>query len=57
MFWRTAGTGYQIVLAPEGVPQTAVSYEAFLAPLGLWIGVALLTLRLWSGGLGEGNAF
>jgi putative ABC transport system permease protein len=55
MFWRTASTGYQIVLAPEGVPQTAVAYESFLAPLGLWIGVALLTLRLWNGGLGRGQ--
>ena len=55
MFWRTASTGYQLVLAPEGVPQTAVAYEAFLAPLGLWLGVALLTLRLWSGGLARGR--
>ncbi|MEO7908336.1 MAG: ABC transporter permease, partial [Roseiflexaceae bacterium] len=55
MFWRTAGTGYQIVLAPEGVPQTAVAYEAFLAPLGLWVGIALLTLRLWSSGLARGR--
>jgi putative ABC transport system permease protein len=55
MFWRTASTGYQIVLAPEGVPQTAVAYESFLAPLGLWVGVALLTLRLWSNGLARGR--
>lgn len=55
MFWRTASTGYQLVLAPEGVPQTAVSYEAFLAPLGLWLGVALLTMRLWNGGLARGR--
>ena len=55
MFWRTANTGYQLVLAPEGVPQTSVAYEAFLAPLGLWLGVALLTLRLWSGGLANGR--
>lgn len=55
MFWRTASTGYQIVLAPEGVPQTAVAYESFLAPLGLWVGMALLVLRLWSGGLARGH--
>ena len=55
MFWRTANTGYQLVLAPEGVPQTAVAYEAFLAPLGLWLGAALLSLRLWSGGLARGR--
>ncbi len=55
MFWRTASTGYQLVLAPEGVPQTSVSYEAFLAPLGLWIGVGLLALRLWNSGLEHGG--
>ena len=55
MFWRTASTGYQVVLAPEGVAQTSVSYEAFIAPLLLWIGVALLTLRLWSFGLDRGR--
>ena len=55
MFWRTASTGYQLVLAPEGVPQTAVSYEAFLAPLGLWLGAALLTARLWNMGLAHGR--
>ena len=55
IFWRTASTGYQVVLAPEGVAQTSVSYEAFIAPLLLWIGVALLTLRLWSFGLDRGR--
>lgn len=55
MFWRTASTGYQLVLAPEGVPQTSVAYESFLAPLGLWLGVALLTLRLWNTGLLHGR--
>jgi len=47
MYWRTASTGYQVVLAPEGVASASVAYEAFLAPLCLWIGVSLLTLRLW----------
>lgn len=51
MYWRATSTGYQVVLAPEGVPQATVSYEAFLAPLGLWLGSALLAWRLWSGGL------
>ena len=49
--WRTASTGYAVVLAPEGVSQTSVSYAAFVAPLGLWLGAALLALRLWRGGL------
>ena len=55
MFWRTASTGYQIVLAPEGVPQTAVAYEAFLAPLGFWLGTVLLAARLWRTGLTRGQ--
>jgi putative ABC transport system permease protein len=46
-FWQTASTGYQVVLAPEGVPQASVHYEAFLAPLLLWIGAALFVARLW----------
>ncbi len=41
IFWRTASTGYQVVLAPEGVPETSVAYETFLAPFCLWVGVAL----------------
>ncbi|AYG69727.1 MULTISPECIES: ABC transporter permease [unclassified Rhizobium] len=45
-FWQAASTGYQIVLAPEGVAGTAVDYKAFIAPALLWLGLALLTLRL-----------
>lgn len=45
-FWQAASTGYQIVLAPEGVASTAVDYKAFIAPALLWLGSALLTLRL-----------
>jgi putative ABC transport system permease protein len=45
-FWRAAASGYQIVVAPEGVPQAAISYEAFIAPLCLWFGAALLTRRV-----------
>jgi putative ABC transport system permease protein len=55
MYWWTASTGYQVVLAPEGVAQTSVSYDAFIAPLFLWVGVALLSVRLWSGGLDRGR--
>ncbi len=55
MFWRTASTGYQVVLAPEGVAQTSVSYDTFVAPLFLWVGAALLAMRLWSGGLDKGR--
>jgi putative ABC transport system permease protein len=46
-FWTTASTGYQVVLAPEGVPQATVHYEAFLAPVLLWFGAALLAVRVW----------
>jgi putative ABC transport system permease protein len=45
-FWSIASTGYQIVLAPEGVAQTSVHYEAFLAPACLWIGAGLFWIRL-----------
>lgn len=38
--------GYQLVLAPEGVPHISVSYTSFLAPLALWIGASLLIVRL-----------
>ena len=57
VYWRTAASGYQIVLAPEGVPATSVSYESFLAPLALWIGVALLVTRLLRHALSGGRAF
>ncbi len=57
VYWRAAASGYQIVLAPEGVAQTSVSYEAFLAPLALWIGVALLVTRIFRHGLAGGRAF
>ncbi|MBA2287399.1 MAG: FtsX-like permease family protein [Ktedonobacteraceae bacterium] len=55
VFWRTASTGYQVVLAPEGVAATSVAYETFLAPLCLWIGMALLAMRLCGGGLEHGR--
>lgn len=54
-FWQTASTGYQVVLAPEGVPQSSVAYETFIAPICLWLGVGLLTMRLWGGILGRGR--
>jgi putative ABC transport system permease protein len=46
-YWNTASSGYQVVLAPEGVPQASVHYEAFLAPLLLWIGATLVAVRAW----------
>lgn len=55
-YWRTASTGYQVVLAPEGVAANAVNYEAFIAPLCLWIGGILLAYRLISWALRNGRA-
>ncbi|KAA3447008.1 ABC transporter permease [Mesorhizobium sp. SARCC-RB16n] len=45
-FWLSASTGYQIVLAPEGVAATSVDYKAFIAPALFWLGMALLAIRL-----------
>jgi putative ABC transport system permease protein len=56
VFWQTAATGYQVVLATEGVTATSVDYTAFFAPILLWIGGGLLTLRLTRLGLGAGQA-
>jgi len=39
-------SGYQVVLAPEGVATISVNYFTFLAPLLLWIGSALFAWRL-----------
>jgi putative ABC transport system permease protein len=55
VFWQTAGSGYQVVLAPEGVAATSVDYAAFLAPLLMWAGVGLLTVRLSIVGLAHGR--
>ena len=45
-YWRSAAAGYQVVLAPEGVPATSVDYSSFLAPVFFWIGLGLLAVRL-----------
>ena len=45
-FWQSASTGYQVVLAPEGVAAASVDYKAFIAPALFWLGMALLTIRL-----------
>jgi len=55
VFGTMAQTGYEIVLAPEGVGQTSVHYEGFLAPLCLWIGAGLLWIRLSRLALGRGQ--
>jgi len=44
--WVTGRQGYQLVLAPEGVPSISVSYWAFAGPALIWVGAGLLSLRL-----------
>jgi putative ABC transport system permease protein len=46
LFWSGGRSGYQIVLAPEGVPSISVSYWAFAAPALLWVGGTLFIWRL-----------
>ena len=41
-FALTARAGYQVVLAPEGIPQTQVDYAALAGPALAWPGLALL---------------
>lgn len=48
VYWQAVKSGYQVVLAPEGVPTISVSYFTLLAPLLFWIGAALLMWRLGS---------
>jgi putative ABC transport system permease protein len=55
VFLATTGTGYHLVLAPEGVPAISVSYWAFAGPALLWLGAALLTWRLADLLLGRGR--
>ena len=50
-FWQSSASGYQVVTAPEGVATATVDYNAYIAPGLLWIGTALLLLRLWQTGL------
>lgn len=46
IYWQAVRGGYQVVLAPEGVPTISVNYFTLLAPLLFWLGAALLTLRI-----------
>ncbi len=55
VFWQVVKSGYQVVLAPEGVATISVSYVSFLAPLMLWVGAALFAWRLASGTLTRGR--
>ncbi|MEO7198029.1 MAG: FtsX-like permease family protein, partial [Solirubrobacterales bacterium] len=46
VYWQASRNGYQLVLAPEGVPQVQVNWYALLAPVFGWIGGGLLAYRL-----------
>ena len=52
VFWLTSRGGYQVVVAPEGVPVVSVNYAALLAPALAWLGLGLLMWRLVWVGLG-----
>ncbi len=52
-FALTARDGYQVVLAPEGIPQTQVNYAALAGPVLAWPGLALLVWRVTSWATGR----
>jgi putative ABC transport system permease protein len=55
VFWQAVGSGYQVLLAPEGVPTISVSFFTLLAPFFFWVGATLLIWRLGSGALARGR--
>lgn len=56
VFWQSAATGYRVVTAPEGVATATVDYKAYVAPGLMWIGLALLLMRLWTGFMKNGRS-
>ncbi|MHB8693375.1 MAG: FtsX-like permease family protein [Solirubrobacteraceae bacterium] len=46
VYWQASSNGYQLVLAPEGIPQVSVNWYALIAPVLGWIGLGLLAYRL-----------
>jgi putative ABC transport system permease protein len=46
VYWLTARTGFSAVVNPDSNPTLSLSVYMFLAPALLWIGAALLLLRL-----------
>jgi putative ABC transport system permease protein len=57
IYWQAVKSGYQVVLAPEGVPTISVSYFTLLAPLLFWIGTALLMWRVGTSLLRRGRGW
>ena len=56
VYWLTSRNGYQLVLAPEGVPTISVSYWAVAGPALAWVGVGLLTYRIVMMAVDRGRA-
>jgi putative ABC transport system permease protein len=54
-FWLTARNGYQLVIAPEGVPTISVTYWALAAPACIWLGAGLLMWRVVDASLRRGG--
>jgi putative ABC transport system permease protein len=46
VYWLTARTGFSAVVNPDSNPTLSLSVYMFLAPAFLWLGAALLLLRL-----------
>ena len=46
VYWLTARTGFSAVVNPDSNPTLSLSVYMFLAPALLWIGAALLLVRL-----------
>jgi putative ABC transport system permease protein len=46
VYWQASRNGYNLVLAPEGVPQISVNWYALLAPVLAWVGAGLLAYRI-----------
>ena len=46
VYWLTARTGFSAVVNPDSNPTLSLSVYMFLAPALLWIGAALLLIRL-----------
>src|SRR5581483_1801877 len=55
LLWLTARNGYNLVLAPEGVPTLSVSYWSLGGPLLLWVGAGLVAWRASDAVLGRGR--
>jgi putative ABC transport system permease protein len=51
VYWLTARTGFSAVVNPDSNPTLSLSVYMFLAPALLWIGAALLLVRLRGGAL------